>query len=118
MFLQQAAHAPSCEAGAISVQEEGWFPALLGFAQRKIGFNALHRHVSDRAQSLAPALAANPYQLLLGIKVAKVQADKLTDPQTSSIKRLEHGPVTHSQGRIDGNRIEQSNHVIDLEQSW
>ena len=74
-------------------------------------------HLTDRAEPLAPALAADSNQLLFKIEVVKVQAHQLADPQPAPIERFQHRPITHPRWRVGRHRVEETNHLIDAKQS-
>ena len=74
-------------------------PAASAAEARRQRSIQLRRHRPDRAEPLAPTLAADPDQVLLGVEVVEVQPDELADAQAAAVEGLEHRPVADAERR-------------------
>src|SRR4051812_24085501 len=115
--FEQTADAPRRQTGTALIEEEGRLPGKSGFPKPNPASQPTRRLLTDRTEPFAAALAADPDQLLVAVDVVHVQTNQLANPQTAPVEGLQHRAIADTQGRIDGDRLEKANHLIDAEQS-
>ncbi len=97
------------------VEEHRAFARLGGLAKRQPVLYPGYGHGTNRTKAFTSALATHLEQLLIGIKIIKIQADQLAHAKPAAIERFEHRAVANTQWGVERNRIEQPNHFVHAE---
>ncbi len=117
VFFKKPPHTPGGQAGSISIEKQGQLVLALRMPTRKIRTDPVDGHPADWTEPLATPFSPHADQFHLEIEVVKVEPNELADPQATAIEGLEHRPIARTVRRIDGNAIQQSDHIVDPQQA-
>lgn len=113
---EQASDTSNRESSSEAVEEHGGFARLPGGTEADPAPKTFVGHGTDGTKAFASSLASHANQLLFMVEVVEIEPDQFADAEASAIEGLEHRTIADAEWRIEGDGVEESDHVLDPKQ--